>query len=127
MVGAGRKNEDNSFSGVLMGEIELNTNVPIMKDNLGEGRHSGLGLYGFHEGQQAFGFNIDGTAFIGKSGGGRIMFDGNNGFIASANWFTGKDNNTHTDYGEDNPYPNGGKIVNGTISKSSNAGMCIDL
>jgi hypothetical protein len=51
MLGAGRKNEDNTFDGVLMGEIELNTGIPIMKDNLGEGRHSGLGLYGFHKGQ----------------------------------------------------------------------------
>lgn len=128
MLGAGRKNEDNTFNGVLMGEIELNADVPIMKNNLGEGRHSGLGLYGFHEGQQAFGFNIDGSAFIGKAGGGRIMFDGNNGFIASANWFTGTDNSDHPEHGENNPYPNGGQIGNnGTILKSSNAGMCIDL
>jgi hypothetical protein len=103
--------------------------MPIMKDNLGEGVHSGLGLYGFHDGEQSFGFNIDGSAFIGKASKGRIMFDGNNGFIASANWFTGEGNNTtHPDYSVDNPYPYGGKIGNdGKISKSSNAGMCIDL
>jgi hypothetical protein len=29
---------------------------------------------------------VDGTAFIGKSGHGRIVFDGNNGFIKSAGW-----------------------------------------
>lgn len=131
MLGAGRKNEDNTFDGVLMGEIELNTGVPIMKDNLGEGRHSGLGLYGFHEGQQAFGFNIDGSAFIGKSGGGRIMFDGNKGFIASANWFTGK-------YDEiAKTYDKGGKITSSGIQYytdsedgipyASTDGLCIDL
>jgi hypothetical protein len=85
--------------------------MPIMKDNLGEGTHSGLGLYGFHDGEQSFGFNIDGSAFIGKASRGRIMFDGNKGFIASANWFAG-----------------GGEIgSNGEITESSNAGMCINL
>ena len=130
MVGAGRKNfTNNTFDGILMGEVAKQADVPAMKDNLGEGTHSGLGLYGFHDGKQSFGFNIDGSAFIGKAGGGRIMFDGNNGFIASANWFTGKDNSSdHPEYSADNPYPNGGKIGNdGKISKSSNAGMCIDL
>jgi hypothetical protein len=38
--------------------------------------HTGMGLYGFHNGAQSFGFNVDGTAFIGRSGGGRIAFDG---------------------------------------------------
>lgn len=112
MVGAGRKNFDNNtFDGILMGEVAKQADVPAMKDNLGEGVHSGLGLYGFHDGEQAFGFNIDGSAFIGKAGCGRIMFDGNKGFIASANWFTG-----------------GGEIgSNGEITASSNAGMCINL
>ena len=130
MVGAGRKNfTNNTFDGILMGEVAKQADVPTMKDNLGEGIHSGLGLYGFHDGEQSFGFNIDGSAFIGKASKGRIMFDGNNGFIASANWFTGEGNNTtHPDYSVDNPYPYGGKIgTDGAISKSSNAGMCIDL
>jgi hypothetical protein len=34
------------------------------------------GLYGYHEGAQSFGFKADGTAFIGKAGGGRIEFNG---------------------------------------------------
>lgn len=130
MVGAGRKNfTNNTFDGILMGEVEKQAGMKAMKDNLGEGTHSGLGLYGFHDGEQSFGFNIDGSAFIGKASKGRIMFDGNNGFIASANWFTGEgDNTTHPDYSVDNPYPYGGKIgTDGSISKSSNAGMCIDL
>jgi hypothetical protein len=45
--------------------------------------HTGTGLYGFHHGAQSFGFNINGTAFIGKSNGGRISFDGTHGFIYS--------------------------------------------
>ena len=85
LVGAGKKETDNSFSGVLMGEvssieIDTGTNPVYNRD------HSGIGLYGFHHGAQSFGFNVDGTAFIGKSGGGRISFDGNQGFIYSDNW-----------------------------------------
>jgi hypothetical protein len=45
-----------------------------------------LGLYGFHHGEQSFGFNVNGTAFIGKSGSGRIAFDGTRGIIHSGNW-----------------------------------------
>ena len=77
MIGAGRKNYDNSFSGVLMGEVGQNTNLTETET---------LGLYGIHEGGQSFGFKVDGTAFLGKQGKGRIEFDGNNGIIKSALW-----------------------------------------
>ena len=76
MIGAGIKNADNSFSGVLMGDI----------DQAMDGRKTGLGIYGFHEGEQSFGFNSDGTAFLGKSGKGRINFEGNKGIISSGNY-----------------------------------------
>jgi hypothetical protein len=79
----------------------------------------GIGLYGFHQGAQSFGFKIDGTAFLGKAGKGRILFDGNYGFIASANWFTGKNAAD----------PDTGGLIgsNGTIDRPSDAGLCIDL
>lgn len=77
VVGAGVKNHDNTFSGVLMGD------VGSVEDS---SNHSGLGLYGFHKGAQSFGFNVDGTAFLGKSGSGRITFNGNKGIIQSANY-----------------------------------------
>ena len=79
MVSAGRKNQDNQFEGVLMGDIEAG--AKFNPDN-----KSGLGIYGFNAGAQAFGFNIDGTAFLGKSGKGRILFDGNSGSISSASY-----------------------------------------
>ena len=75
-VGAGKKNSDNTFSGVLMGDVTTE-NVD---------RHSGIGLYGFDHGEQSYGFNINGTAFIGKAGCGRINFDGTNGTIISGNY-----------------------------------------
>ena len=81
MVGAGIKDENNTFSGVLMGEVSQ-----AFKDN-----HNGLGLYGFHQNDQSFGFNVDGRAFIGKAGHGRIWFDGNNGTITSGTYSDGID------------------------------------
>ena len=76
MVGAGFKDVNNTFSGVLMGDVQGGASVQVDKD-------SGVGVYGFNQGEQSFGFNIKGTAFIGKSGRGRIYFDGNNGTIQS--------------------------------------------
>lgn len=81
MVGAGIKDKNNTFSGVLMGDI-----TQAFNDN-----HNGLGLYGFHESDQSFGFNVDGTAFIGKAGHGRITFDGNEGIIQSGAYSDGCD------------------------------------
>ena len=63
MLGAGIKNSDNSFSGVLLGKI-------------GTLEKNETGLYGFGHGLQTYGFREDGTAFIGRSGSGRIEFDG---------------------------------------------------
>lgn len=76
MVGAGRKNSENQFEGVLLGDV----------GSASEDNATGVGLYGFHNGAQSFNFNVDGTAFIGKSGRGRIKFDGNKGTITSASY-----------------------------------------
>ena len=79
MVGAGRKTENNTFQGVLMGDIGGNAGIDL-------DAKTGYGVYGFNDGAQSFGFNIDGTAFIGKAGRGRIKFDGNKGAITSASY-----------------------------------------
>ena len=76
MMGAGFKDNENRFHGVLMGDVGSKTNVET-------GSRTGVGLYGFHEGAQSFGFDVDGSAFIGKAGKGRIHFDGNHGQITS--------------------------------------------
>lgn len=76
MVGAGKKDANNTFSGVLMGDIAAGA-------GFNEKNHSGLGLYGFLQGEQSFGFNVNGTAFIGRAGRGRINFDGEKGTIES--------------------------------------------
>jgi hypothetical protein len=79
MVGAGKKEEDNTFSGVLMGDVAGGAGFD-------ERNHKGMGLYGFNHGEQSFGFNIDGTAFIGKAGRGRINLNGNKGTIESGSY-----------------------------------------
>lgn len=77
MVGAGVKNSDNTFSGVLMGQLS--------KADLNQNDYP-IGLYGFNKGNTSFGFKVDGTAFLGKSGSGQIKFDGNKGIISSARY-----------------------------------------
>lgn len=76
MMGAGKKNNDNTFSGVLMGEVAAKT-----QDNSVQAE---TGLFGFNHGEQSFGFRDDGTSFLGKPGRGRIEFDGNKGEIVSS-------------------------------------------
>jgi hypothetical protein len=80
MVGAGRKNKDNKFEGVLMGDVVTVSNDKAVNN---------IGLYGFYDGAQSFGFKVDGTAFIGKSGKGRIEFDGINSTITSSSYKNG--------------------------------------
>ena len=136
MIGAGRKSKNNTFEGVLMGNIALGTESDIgfenvytddtlNSTNLGYANHTGLGLYGFHDGAQSFGFNIEGSAFLGKAGAGRIIFNGNYGVIASSNWFAGNDPQEHPERGG----VVGRDIVNNKegIIRTSTAGMCIDL
>ncbi len=80
MVGAGYKDDENHFNGVLMGNVGNKTGVT--------GTNKETGLFGYHEGAQSFGFKIDGTAFLGKAGHGQILFDGNEGQIVSASFNT---------------------------------------
>ena len=100
MVGAGKKNRDNSFSGVLMGDVNDKAGFSPNTVN--------TGLYGFHEGSASFGFDVNGTAFLGKSGKGRIVFNGNSGLIHSAKW-------------------DGVASADGSILTLGTKGMCIDL
>jgi hypothetical protein len=102
-VGAGKKEIDNSFSGVLMGDI--GRGMDFDSDNM-----SGLGIYGFNWGDQSFCLSVDGKAFFGKAGRGRIYFDGDNGTISSASYESQRRLN-----------------ASGTYDHLNNAGMMIDL
>lgn len=77
-VAAGKKNDDNTFSGVIMGDWSGNDTSSA------EGAITeNTGIYGFHHGEASFGFRDDGTAFIGKSGAGRLEFNGEKSVIQS--------------------------------------------
>ena len=73
MMAAGKKDDNNTFTGVIMGQVQL--------DNEPEN-----GLFGFNKGIEAFGFKSNGTAFIGSSAAGQIKFEGDSGTIKSGNY-----------------------------------------
>lgn len=77
MLGAGSKDSENRFNGVLMGDVRTTIDNETLDS---------VGLYGFHQGVQSFGFKDNGTAFLGKSGLGRIEFNGDSGIIYSSAW-----------------------------------------
>ena len=74
MIAAGAKDGNNRFTGVVMGDWA----------NYADNSLDTPGLYGFKYGDQVFGFKTDGTGFIGKSGKGRIEFDGNKSIISNS-------------------------------------------
>lgn len=78
MLGAGRKNSNNTFSGVLIGDVKAGTGLDTMQ--------KATGVYGIHEGQLSYGFRDNGTGFIGKSGHGQILLDGNTSVIRNAGY-----------------------------------------
>lgn len=126
---AGKKNSNNTFSGVMMGDWG--------KTNSDNSITSTTGIYGFSAGEQSFAFKEDGTAFIGKSGAGRIEFDGTNSIIQSSGYSAGSGlkidlNNGLLDFNAQV----GGKISfndkeaiiqSGTYDNDSGLGMKIDL
>ena len=79
MLGAGYKDAKNRYNGVLIGDVKKNADTG-----------ADTGMFGYSEGVQSFGFKIDGTAFIGKSGKGQIQFDGNSGLIQSMSYKNGQ-------------------------------------
>lgn len=81
-IAAGKKeSEDNSFSGVMLGSWgNTDTNKKIAGKT---------GIYGFNHGKMAYAFQDDGTAFIGKSGYGRINFNGNYSTLYSSGYEIG--------------------------------------
>ena len=65
-MGAGHKNIDNSFTGVLMGDIQLNQQSAIDS-----------GLFGFNNGQMVFKLNKDAEFFVGTDQYNYISFKDN--------------------------------------------------
>ena len=74
-VVAGKKDNDNTFTGVMMGDWSDSDTENVIKRN--------TGIYGFQQGAATFGFKDNGTAFIGEAGRGRLEFDGSKSTISS--------------------------------------------
>lgn len=83
VAGVKHDDEKNTFSGVMLG----NWGDQNADNSLTEGE---TGLYGFDHGEQSYAFKQDGSAFIGKSGAARIVFnDQEPGAIYSNAWTEG--------------------------------------
>lgn len=80
MVGAGSKDTNNKFNGVLMGNVAKGS----------QDTAAGYGVYGYKDGVQAYGLLTNGTAFLGKTGKSQLLFDGNSGRIENSTYQDGK-------------------------------------
>lgn len=111
-VGAGVKNQDNSFTGIVMGQRILGSNnrkVPGTPDN------NQVGLFGYSSGVQSLFLNAkNGAAIFGVAGTGQIIIDpsSTNSLLYSSNYWT--------NYNKDG-------LPDGYNSNKSGHGMCIDL
>lgn len=76
MLGAGRKNNDNTFNGVLLGDVRESA----------IGKNQRTGVYGFDKGVLAYSFTDDGKATIGKATGSQLIFDGTKSTITSGSY-----------------------------------------
>lgn len=109
-VGAGRKEEDNSFTGVVIGQKNITNGT----------KDSKIGLFGFNHGDQTiFLDSQDGSALFGKQGAGQICIDPRqeHALLYSGNYFDASLNN----------FDNSGKVKNTADKYCSGEGMMIDL
>lgn len=78
-IAAGKKESDNTFTGAVIGDWSAtDDNEEVLTRN--------TGVYGFNHGAMTYAFKDDGTAFIGASGKGRILFNGDQSTITSENY-----------------------------------------
>lgn len=104
-VGAGKKEEDNSFTGMLMG---------VIKDALGETQKTGL--LGYSKGEQSIFLDAEtGGIILGKGTGGQIIIDpkAQKSYLFSHNYWK--------------QYDKKGFPLNYTDSNMSGEGLLIDL
>lgn len=80
-IAAGKKENNNTFTGVLMGSFgDSNADSSLSKNT---------GVYGYYQGKQVYALRDDGTATFGKSGNGQIEIKGDSGKIKSAGYDNG--------------------------------------
>lgn len=80
-IAAGKKENNNTFTGVLMGSFGDGKADSSLSKN--------TGVYGYYQGKQVYALKDDGTATFGKSGNGQIEIKGDSGKIKSAGYDSG--------------------------------------
>jgi len=130
-MGAGVKEEDNSFTGVVMGQKNiLDSTVDPPAAN------AQLGLFGYNKGNQTFKLSSNnGSAIFGTSNGGQIIIDptqdrallySSNLFNSDKKWLDANTGlPTQSAYEDINELLSTGKVSNN--DNIQNAGMVIDL
>lgn len=106
-VGAGKKSNTNTFTGIVMGVKQVAEKSASSQK---------IGLFGYSDGVQSLFLNAeDGSALFGKSGSGQIIIDPtqDKGLLYSANFWTN--------------YKVDGKPSSYTTANYAKAGMLIDL
>ena len=90
-VGAGAKEDDNSFTGIVMGQRNLQ-NISSSSEN------NQIGIFGYHKGVMSMFLNArEGSAIFGKAGsGGQIIIDpeASRGMIYSGSFWTNYNSTT---------------------------------
>lgn len=80
-IAAGKKENNNTFTGVLMGSFGDGKADSSLSKN--------TGVYGYYQGKQVYALKDDGTATFGKSGNGRITINGDTSQIKSEGYDSG--------------------------------------
>lgn len=77
VMGAGKKENDNTFTGLLLGNLP---EIESVKKT---------GILGYEHGEQSYGLFDDGTLFLGKSSKAQIRFDGTTGYLQNSGFGNG--------------------------------------
>ena len=113
-MGAGEKDNQNRFTGVLMGKVKEANHTNYM-----------IGLHGYHEGQKSFFLNSkNGSAFFGKQGNSQIIIDPStsSGYLYSSSFWK------NTNFNEDGlPKDYSWNNTNKKYNQQSDSGLLIDL
>lgn len=113
-MGAGEKDNQNRFTGVLMGKVKEANHTNYM-----------IGLHGYYEGQKSFFLNSkNGSAFFGKQGNSQIVIDpkSSSGYIYSSSFWK------ETNFNEDGlPKDYSWNSSSNKYNQQSNSGLLIDL
>lgn len=129
-VGAGKKEDDNSFTGVLMGRVTTNNNNTVKEET---------GLFGYDKGQRSFFLDAtNGMATFGKVSngqGGQIIINPQYKIRQAANNNNGNDSTARPAallYSNNYTLPtaqtvSGQKVITLDVSQHSTNGMIIDL